>query len=144
MKVLINRAPKRDQCWGGGNLFVTAFCDLLAEAGHEAVHQIEPGIRAILLMDPRYDELGVSIREIASFKELRPETLVVHRVNECDARKDTTDMDDLLRSCSTISDKTVFVSEWMHHYHQERGWQCEDTYVVYNGVNQEHFFEVEV
>jgi glycosyltransferase involved in cell wall biosynthesis len=140
MKVLINRKPLRDQAWGGGNLFVTALCDHLSKNNIEVCHKISSDIDVIFMQDPRYDDLGISINEISNYKRFNPNTKLVHRVNECDARKNTTGMDDLLRLCSTISNHTIFVSEWMKKYHLDLGWACNKNSVIHNGVNLNHFF----
>lgn len=142
MKILINRKPVTGP-WGGGNLFVSSFCDYMKKQGHEVVHQLQQDIDVIFMQDPRYSDLGISINEISDYKNACPKVKIVHRVNECDARKGTTDMDDLLRSCSSITDHTVFVSGWMKEYHQSKGWKCEQSSIVYNGVNKNHFRPVE-
>jgi|ETNvirnome_6_100_1030635.scaffolds.fasta_scaffold23082_2 hypothetical protein len=138
MKILINRKPVQGP-WGGGNLFVKSFCKAMSDLGHDVVHEFDDSIDLIFMQDPRYDKLRISINEIARYKEHRPSTRVIHRVNECDARKNTNDMDSVLRECSKISDDTIFVSQWMKNYHLSRGWYCKNNHVVYNGVNLGHF-----
>lgn len=140
MKILINRKPKLDQPWGGGNLFVTAFCKYAEDRGHTITHKIEDDIDVAFMQDPRYDELGISANEIVAFKLRKPSLKVIHRVNECDARKGTNDIDHLLRECSKFTDKTIFVSNWIKDYHVRAGWSCNTCTVVYNGVNRGHFF----
>ena len=139
MKVLINRKPLRDRAWGGGNLFVSALCDILIDNGIDVVHNLSNDIDIIFMQDPRYSELQISINEISMFKQHKENTKIIHRVNECDARKNTTDIDKLLRECSTITDHTVFVSNWMKDYHLSRGWRSKNNHVIYNGVNKDHF-----
>ena len=138
MKVCINRKPVEGP-WGGGNLFVRAFCEHLRGNGHKVVHRLDDDLDVIFMQDPRYSDLGISINEIIAYKNRYPKTKVMHRVNECDARKGTHDMDDLLKTCSRYTDHTIFVSEWIRQYHLEKGWECDSTSVVYNGVNLEHF-----
>ena len=139
MKILINRKVVEGP-WGGGNLFVSAFCDVMSKRGHEVVHSLDHDLDAIFLQDPRYSDLGISINEVIAYKKAKPGVKVFHRVNECDARKGTNEMDDLLRACSSYTDFTFFVSHWMKNYHLEKGWNCHSTDVVYNGVNQNHFY----
>ena len=112
----------------------------MKKKGHTVVHTIEPGIDLIFLQDPRYSELGISINEIVAYKHLNPATKIIHRVNECDARKGTKDVDDLLRTCSSYTDLTVFVSGWMKNYHKNLGWNCPKNTFVHNGVNSKHFY----
>lgn len=140
MKIFINRQPRFNQPWGGGNLFISAFVQYMSEFGHEVVFQLEPNLDCIFIQDPRPDELGIGINEIKNYKIHYPSTFVVHRVNECDKRKDTNFMDILLQECSKISNKTVFVSNWMKNYHLERGWHCKDIDVIINGVNKDIFY----
>ena len=140
MKILINRKPI-DGPWGGGNLLVSALCAGLKARGHNVTHNLENDIDLIFMQDPRYSDLGISINEIIKYKNHFPNTKIVHRVNECDARKGTLDMDDLLLACSRHTDLTVFVSKWMKNYHLEKGWKCKKSSVIYNGVNKEHFCE---
>ncbi len=138
MKILINRKPIEGP-WGGGNLFVKAICRAAKKREHEIVFQFEEGLSTIFIQDPRYSDLGISINEIALYKQNNPGVKLIHRVNECDARKNTADVDDLLRTTSSVTDLTVFVSRWMKDYHLEKGWLCKNTAVIYNGVDKHHF-----
>ena len=141
MKILINRKPVEGP-WGGGNLFVSSFCEYFSKKGCHVVHQLEPGLDVIFMQDPRYSDLGISINEISNYKNANPKTRVFHRVNECDARKGTNDIDSLLRACSALTDHTIFVSKWMREYHLSKGWKCENSSVIYNGVNLDHFKKI--
>ena len=125
--------------WGGGNLFLKAFCKIFTDNNHEVVFKLEPGLDAIFMHDPRYGNTGISIKEIHDYKIKNPYVKVFHRVNECDARKNTNGMDDLLRNCSHISSHTFFVSNWIRDYHLSKGWGCQSHSVAYNGVDTDHF-----
>ncbi len=138
LKILINRKPVVGP-WGGGNLFVKAFCEVLKNQGANVVHNIQNDIDIIFMQDPRPGDTGISINEILLYKESNPRTKIIHRVNECDSRKGTNGLDDLLQKCSAHTDFTVFVSGWMRDYHISRGWFCKNSEVIYNGVNLDHF-----
>ena len=143
MKVMINRKPLRGQPWGGGNLFIIALCDILSKNKIEVTHSLSDDVDIVFMQDPRYNDLQISINEISAYKSLHSGTRIIHRVNECDARKNTHGMDDLLRKCSTITDHTIFVSEWMRDYHLRLGWKSKKNTVIHNGVNLDHFSEGE-
>jgi len=138
VKILLNRSPIEGP-WGGGNLLVSAACKYFREAGHEVVHKFEPDIDVIFMQDPRPGNTGISINHIASWKIKNPKVKIIHRVNECDARKGTKNLDNFLNECSNFTDHTVFVSEWMRQYHISKMWSCKSTSVIYNGVNHDHF-----
>jgi hypothetical protein len=135
MKVFINRKPVNGP-WGGGNLFIKSFCDNFA-IRNKVVHSLEESIDVLFMQDPRPGNTGISINELISYKNYFPNAKIVHRVNECDARKNTEGVDDMLRQCSEFTDMTIFVSEWMKNYHIEKGWKCKNNQVLINGVMTE-------
>lgn len=133
MKILINRKPVHGP-WGGGNNFVKAFVEVLPSFGHEIVHNFENNIDIIFIQDPRYDELGISINEAIQYKSKNNKCRIIQRINECDKRKNTKDVDSLLLQCSKYIDHTIFVSEWMKKYFYKKNWLCNSSSVLINGV----------
>jgi glycosyltransferase involved in cell wall biosynthesis len=138
MKVFLNRRPVEGP-WGGGNLLVKAICDNFANNKIDVIHHLEKEIDVIFMQDPRPGNTGISINEIVEYKKAFPKTKIIHRVNECDARKGTVGVDEMLRECSKYTDVTVFVSKWMKDYHVAKGWMCANNHVIYNGVDLDHF-----
>lgn len=133
MKILVNRKPVEGP-WGGGNLFLKSFCKIMKNLGHEIIHSIQPDIDIFFIMNPRYNELGISINEAIAYKQKNKSTKIIQRINDCDARKNTSGVDELLIECSKYLDSTIFVSEWMKNYFLSKGWHCNKNYVVINGV----------
>ena len=138
MKILINRKPVEGP-WGGGNHFIKAFFKYGEKRGHQIVSSLQPEIDAIFIHDPRYDELGISINEAIQYKRENSKVKIFQRINECDDRKGTTDVDPLLNECSKYIDHTFFVSHWMKSYHEFKGWKCKKTTVLINGVDRSIF-----
>ncbi len=138
-KILINRKPVEGP-WGGGNNFVKALHKYAPKYGFTPVHKFDEDIDLVFMIDPRYDELGISINEIAKYKSWRPQTRVVYRINECDQRKGLVDdIDPLIMAASGITDLCVFISDWIMDYHTKEGWKCPRNHVVYSGTNKDHF-----
>ncbi len=137
MKIMVNRKPVVGP-WGGGNLFVRAICDRIISQGHALTHHLEDSIDAIIIVDPRMESGYDNIRDVLIYAS-RNKAYTVFRVNECDARKGTNDIDDYLQQVSAYVNKTVFVSNWMKDYHLNRGWKCYDNSVIYNGVDRNVF-----
>lgn len=137
MKFLINRQPVIGP-WGGGANFVKAFCDQINLMGHKVTHQLDNDVDVILVIDPRASKDNPSIFDIQKFRDNHNVT-IVHRVNECNIKRSKQiDVDMLLRFTSTISDATVFVSNWMKQYHVNK-WFCNKTFVVKNGIDHSVF-----
>jgi glycosyltransferase involved in cell wall biosynthesis len=140
VKLFVNRRPHNGP-WGGGNNFTRSLFGLSSQFGVEVVTDPSRGFDAILMLDPRYDEMGVSINEIADFKSKNPSCPVFYRVNECDARKGTSEIDDVILRMHPFIDEYIFVSNWMKQYFVSKGIQAKKTSVIYNGVDKTHFFE---
>jgi len=141
MKIYFNRA-RRDSSWGGGAHFASAMADYLTAKGHQVVYRFEKGIDRILMLDPRPEDGGSDINQIRAFKILNPEIKVIHRINECDARKGTRDMDKMLLEANQIADKTIFISTWLRDYFSARGFAKESS-VILNGCRSDFFYPIE-
>jgi len=135
MKILINRKPVNGP-WGGGNLFLKSMYDYLPEYGCTLTNNLEENIDIIFLMNPRADEKNISINEAINYKFKNPNTAIVQRINDCDARKNTNDVDKMLLECSKYLDKTIFVSNWMQDYFLEKEWACKNNHILINGVSE--------
>lgn len=138
MKILVNRRPVNGP-WGGGNAWVQAFFKYAPEFGVTPVTSFSTRPDAVLIVDPRYDELRLSINEILAYRHLMPKIKIFQRINECDARKGTTDVDPLLQMCSSHLTHAFFVSNWTLGYHQSKVWNCSSNSVIYNGVDKDVF-----
>lgn len=136
MKLFINRKPIEGP-WGGGNLFVKAMHE---HKKLEIIKKFDSVPDVIFLMSPFADNsLRFSINEAILIKKKYPSVKIVMRVNDCDARKNTTGIDDIWIESSKFVDITIFVSEWMKNYFLEKEWHCKNNHIVYNGVNFDHF-----
>jgi len=143
-KIYINRQPEEGP-WGGGNNFVKAMYMHMPKMGFSIVSNPVVSIPdVIFLQSPLPDnKTRFSINEALFLKQKFPQIKIILRVNDCDARKGTSVIDNMWIQSSSLVDKTVFVSNWMKNYFIEKGWQCKDNSVLYNGVNLDHFSESE-
>ena len=106
-----------ESSWGGGNQFAKSLSKELKKRGHEITnHLSDNDIDIILLTDPRSYNEGIAF---GSFEILRyilcknKNAIVVHRINECDERKNTKHMNKFLKWANYCADHTVFVSSWL-------------------------------
>ena len=72
---------------GGGNQFVLHLSDDLRQQGYEVVYELDHLVDVIIIIhtDPRYGTF--TVEDIRAFQHLHPAVIVIHRINECDARK---------------------------------------------------------
>lgn len=137
MRVCISRKPVEGP-WGGGNLFVKGMSSLLKNKGHEVFYELVPNLDFIIMIDPRPSNYGVDANQIFNYRLQNPKTKVLHRINECDMRKSTKGLDNILLTCANLSDKVVFISSWLQEYFIKRGFSKDST-VIYNGCDTKDF-----
>ena len=99
--------------WGGGNQFGHSLVHYLKEKGVEICFDLEqPDLDLIVLVEPR-SKLQISAytdQEIKAYLlQKQWQTLVVHRINECDERKGTTYVNQQLIEANACADHTVFI-----------------------------------
>jgi len=130
--------------WGGSSAFVTQLSALLRHRGYDISYSLEGDIDLIILVDPRLGEAKpFGLKEIIEYKIARPDTVVMHRINECDQRKSTRFMDDLLKEANSISDYTIFISKWLLDYHAARWFDVSRPHsVIYNGADPAIFHPI--
>lgn len=148
MKIYINRLTVNGP-WGGGNQFVKAcYKHMIPEEkeGEEPPRVVlnpkDPAANPdVFLAVGLSSEDGLaSIERMIQFKLFhKPECKIVLRVNENDARKNTSNVDNMLVKISEYVDGTVFVSDWLRDYFKDKGWKCPNNTVIINGVNKEVF-----
>lgn len=128
--------------WGGSSPFVEQLTNYLKQRGYRVRFDLNGQIDLILIIDPREDlpHKAFGMSEIVKYKVQNKKTIVVHRVNECDSRKNTTFMDPLLADCNNSTDYTIFISEWLKLYHGERWFDYAKPHsVIYNGADSKIF-----
>jgi hypothetical protein len=67
-------------------------------------------------MDPRrnHQNLTFDLRNIVNYmRKINPNVIIVHRINECDERKNTRHMNSKLRAANYIADSTIYVGSWL-------------------------------
>ncbi len=139
MKIFINRTPIYNQSYGGGNLFVQSFWSYFKHKGYQVTNKLDEDIDIIFLFDPRYENENVSINEILQYKNTHRNVKIIHRVNECDARKGTNNIDSILIECSKWTNKTIFVGEWLQNYFSKRWLSENKTDYIHNGCDKDIF-----
>ncbi len=131
--------------WGGSSVFVKQFATALRRYGFRLVFDVKKKIDVILIIDPREDLLNKSfgMQDILTYRKNNPGVKIIHRINECDQRKSTNFIDEILLEANSVADHTVFISEWLKEYFQAR-WFAESrsNSTIYNGADVSVFHPV--
>ena len=127
--------------WGGGSAFVRSLSNSMLKAGHSVVYDLKSSdIDIILLTDPRRIE-NITFGPGCAYRYLlfkNQNAIIVHRINECDERKNTYFINRLLKRANYIADHTIFISEWLKSLHLWHN--TKDFSIIRNGADTDLFF----
>ena len=128
---------------GGGNNFRINLSKYLIEKGISVTNNLrDRNIDIIILTEPRLSSFSSSYtyREIYYYKKLvNPNVMVIHRINECDERKNTNYMNKLLKRANIVSDNTVFESQWLKKIHSNNNIGLDSSSVILSGADNTIF-----
>lgn len=143
MKVSIG-SPIIQGPYGGGNLFVKNLSKYLFDQGHEVVFGLkDKDIDIIIITNPlKYSEVSIYNQHDVNFylKFINPNALVVQRINECDERKDTNNVNIQILEANKCADYTIFVSNWIKRLYEEKGISKKNSRVILSGSDENIFF----
>lgn len=138
MKIAINTRP-HDGPWGGGNRFVLSLAEAAKARGHDVAFDLHDDTDLALIVDPRSRNPQLTFTPGALFAHLgrHPRAIAVHRINECDERKDTRSVNMRLRIANAAADHTVFIASWLKELSVWR--KDTPSSVILNGADERIF-----
>ncbi len=144
IKVALNFKPV-DSPWGGGSQFTGQLVEHLVSRGHRVTYSLDRDITHILIIKswPSGD-IQFDVPDIIKFKKMNPRVKCIHRINECDQRKETDHADELLKRANEAADFTVFISNWIKDYFVARWFDPKKPHrVIQNGADPKIFYPTE-
>ncbi len=118
--VAINLNPIKGS-WGGANQWTTQLTRWLRHQGWRVVHDLKQVPDAVIMTHTGLAPMtSFGFEHVRKLKDKHPGIPCIHRINDNDIRKETSEMDDFLAKSSSVADHTVFVSSWLRDYHAGR------------------------
>jgi hypothetical protein len=118
--VAINLRP-RSGSWGGANQWTSQLTRFLKYCGFAVRFDLTRRVDAIVMTHTGLSKgTSFGVEEVLRFKANYPQVPCIHRINDNDIRKGTTEMDAFLARSNEAADFTVFVSEWLRDHHAAR------------------------
>ena len=140
MKIAIGYEIKK-KSWGGGNQFVLSLVQAAKAKGYKVRFDLKDSdIDIILIIDPRSYCQGITFGLFQIFKYIsftNKNAIVVHRINECDERKNSRHINRLLRISNYIADHTIFIASWLKNldiYQKNKPYS-----IILNGADEINF-----
>lgn len=128
--------------WGGGNQFGKSLTKYLTEQGNIVINHLnDDDIDIILLTDPRKESSSSTFnhKDINRYKRVNPNSVVIHRINECDERKGTIGVNQQIIEANKTADYTIFVSSWLADLFFSQGIQSKNFSAILNGSDSSIF-----
>ena len=145
MKISIGTNIK-DGPWGGGNLFAINLKKFLEKEGHTVCTDLkDDDIDIILITEPRLTSESSAFTDTEVLKYLKyknNQSIVVHRINECDERKNTEYVNKALIKANKVADYTVFVSNWLKELFLSQGIENDCIKVILGGADKKFLIQL--
>ena len=143
MKISIGTKIKKDQAWGGGNNFAINLGTFLQKKGFKVFYDLKcKDLDLIVLTDPRKGSQSSSFdsTDVKNYLiNVNSKALVVHRVNECDERKNTKHINQELLNANRVADHTIYISNWLRKLLLKFGFPKSSNSVILNGADKSLF-----
>lgn len=126
---------------GGGISFLNNLIFELELKGHKVFFGLDnKTIDIILILDPRWNHSNSAFNSkdvLRYLTSINSNVIVVHRINECDERKNTYFMNKKLRQINYLADASVFVGKWLLDLMVTNPFSFHDLdIVIKNGANK--------
>lgn len=125
--------------WGGGNNFAINLSKYLRKRGCKVYFDLKAkNLDFIILMDPRKKSQSSSFNDldIINYQKNNKKTIVIHRINECDERKNTNYVNKELLNANRVADHTVFISNWLKKTLINFGFKNKNNSTILNGADR--------
>ena len=138
--VAINLKP-RSGSWGGANQWTSQLVRFLKYNGWNVRFDLNGHADAIVMTHTGLSNATTFGWEaVDRFKKNHPGVRCLHRINDNDIRKETSEMDSLLADSNRVADHTVFVSEWLRDHHAARWFDATRAHSVVTPGADPRFF----
>ncbi|OGI34821.1 MAG: hypothetical protein A2259_02690 [Candidatus Moranbacteria bacterium RIFOXYA2_FULL_43_15] len=141
MKISIN-CKKIEGPYGGVIAFFRSLEGHLLKNGHKVVNHLNDNDIDIIIIVAysTWSTASYSYLDAKAYKVKNSETIIIHRINECDERKGTNYMNKLLVKVAKESDFLVFIASWLEPLLKKNGLpENKPSEIILNGADESIF-----
>jgi len=145
MKTVFFSLKPPNGSYGGGGFFVKNLSSFIISKNYKVIYTLEPNIDVLFIIDPRSGpHKKYELNDFIQYKKNNPNTIIIHRVNECDIKRQISiNVEPLLVKTMKFADKVVFVSQWLQNYYINKyDLELNDHHAILNGCNRKHFHPI--
>jgi glycosyltransferase involved in cell wall biosynthesis len=138
--VALNLKPRAGS-WGGANQWTSQLVRFLHFNGWKVRFDLNGHADAIVMTHTGLSNATTfGWKEVERFKKTHSRVRCLHRINDNDIRKETSEMDALLADSNRVADHTVFVSQWLRDHHAARWFDAARAHSVITPGADPRFF----
>lgn len=138
MKLYVNRSPYHGP-YGGGAKFVNALYERFEKHIVASVDEADTILVAGLGAEGNHPSAYCIVEYLKQPSQRVKKKRIISRINDCDARKNTSNVDAMAMHVANNSNVVVFVSRWMQEYYEKKGLLHPQPAVIINGCDSECF-----
>lgn len=136
----VNLKP-RSGSWGGANQWTSQLVRFLKYNGWKVRFDLKGHADVIVMTHTGLsNSTTFGWKDVECFKKTHPRVRCLHRINDNDIRKETSEMDILLADSNRVADHTVFVSQWLCDHHAARWFDASRPHSVITPGADPRFF----
>ena len=132
-----------DGPYGGGNLFVKNLSKYLIKNGVNVVYDLSDiDIDIILIINPLKSSEMSTFNHLDAYyykQYVNKKSIILQRINECDERKNTTNVNSQIINANQYVDYTIYVSKWISDLFIKKGLDNKNSRVILSGSDIQHF-----
>jgi glycosyltransferase involved in cell wall biosynthesis len=142
-RVAINLRPRAGS-WGGANQWTTQITRFFEYNGWSVRFDLKRPVDAVILTHTGLSkQTTFGVEDVLAYRKVHGHVPCLHRINDNDIRKETTEMDSLLARSNEVADHTVFVSAWLRDHHGAQWFDCAKPHsVIVPGADSRFFHPI--
>jgi glycosyltransferase involved in cell wall biosynthesis len=141
--VAINLRP-RSGSWGGANQWTSQITRFFEYNGWSVRFDLKRHVDAVILTHTGLSkQTTFGVEDVLAYRKVHGHVPCLHRINDNDIRKETSEMDSLLERSNEAADHTVFVSQWLRDHHTAKWFDASQPHsVIVPGADSRFFHPI--
>lgn len=139
LRISLN-AKKVEGPYGGGNQFAANLENYLQSKGYQVFRKLASDLDLILIVSSKrhFQTTSYNVESIRDYIALRPNTIVVHRVNSCDEQRGRNlGVNEAMLKTNNLADYTIFISTFVRDLFKSKGMDLsKPSSVILNGADE--------
>ena len=150
--IVFNQIPVFEKASGGGNAWAVQCINHLKKKNYQISHKLSRDASCIFINNSKSFFFEKNFKyfikkktyhfnydDLKKFKKKYPKIPVIQRVNDTDAHRKSSFIDDNIMKVNAISDFTIYVSSWIRKYYLKKGMKPKKFGIICNSSDPKIF-----